>query len=134
MNIQTSTKIALTASLLAAGLLVANTVSAHGGFRPRGGFQHHHSRAHVGIFIGAPLLAAPWYYYPQPRYYYPPTVIVPAQPPVYIEQPQAQVQEAPPVQQADNYWYYCRDTQAYYPYVDRCASPWQRVIPQPPPS
>ena len=34
---------------------------------------------------------------------------------------------APPA--AGNYWYYCRDSQTYYPYVQECASPWDRVAP-----
>lgn len=127
MNTLTA-KIMLGASLMAAGLLAADVASAHG-FR--------HSRARVGIYFGAPVVVAPWYYSPWPRYYYPPyapAVVVPApQPPVYVEQPQS-AEAPPPASQADNYWYYCRDTQAYYPYVDRCASPWQRVVPQPPPS
>lgn len=94
---------------------------------------HAHSRARVGVYIGAPLVFAPFAYhyyrpYYYPPYYYPPAVVVrPAPPPVYIERdPPA------PAQQSGNYWYYCPDSQTYYPYVDRCAVPWQRVVPQPP--
>ena len=60
-------------------------------------------------------------------YYYPPAVVtVPSTPPVYIEQ-------SPPTAQAqDNWWYWCPDSQAYYPYVKECAGIWQRVPPQPP--
>ncbi|OGA43930.1 MAG: hypothetical protein A3G24_24095 [Betaproteobacteria bacterium RIFCSPLOWO2_12_FULL_62_13] len=93
-------------------------------FRP---FHHRHRRAHLGIFIGAPLAFGPWWYAPPS---YPATVVVPASPPVYIEQGQA----APAAQDAQAYWYYCPDSKSYYPYVDRCAGPWQRVAPQPPPS
>ena len=32
----------------------------------------------------------------------------------------------------DHYWYFCPDSDAYYPYVKECASPWHRVAPQPP--
>jgi hypothetical protein len=28
-------------------------------------------------------------------------------------------------------WYYCRDLRTYYPYVQRCASPWQAVPAKP---
>lgn len=28
---------------------------------------------------------------------------------------------------APSYWYYCADANAYYPYVQQCASPWQRI-------
>ncbi len=48
-------------------------------------------------------------------------------------QPQAQAQA--PAQQgaAAPIWYFCPDTQAYYPYAQSCASAWQRVVPHPPP-
>lgn len=88
-----------------------------------GGFRHH---SHFGVFIGAPLLLAPWYYGPT---YYPPAVVVPSAPPVYIEQGQAAASA-----QDLQYWYYCRESETYYPYVKECAGPWQRVVPQPPPS
>ena len=94
--------------------------------------RHHRPRAHVGIWFGAPAPVFYPHYYPRyyPRYYYPPTVVVPAPaypPPVYIEQPQT---AAPaPTQGSAAYWYYCRDTQTYYPYVQQCASPWEQVVP-----
>jgi hypothetical protein len=31
--------------------------------------------------------------------------------------------------QDDGYWYYCTDSQSYYPYVTTCASQWERVLP-----
>ena len=96
---------------------------------------HGRGRVHFGFHFGGPLWhPAPWYYAP-PVYYYPPPVVV-QQPPVYIEQP-AQAAPAPapqssaPQTSSDNSWYYCRDTQTYYPYVQSCASPWQRVPPRP---
>jgi hypothetical protein len=114
-------------------LLTLATVTADAFARggPRG---HHHSRARVGVFIGAPIVAAPFYYgyygpryYYPPPYYYPPAYPAPAAPPVYIEQPQA---SAPPqAQPSDSYWYYCPSTRNYYPYVEQCAEGWQRVAP-----
>ena len=80
-----------------------------------------------GFNIGVPLFP-PAYYYPPPAYYYPAPVVVPAQPPVYIERRETQVAPAP----AEQWWHYCPDSQTYYPYVQQCASPWQRVSPQPP--
>jgi len=80
---------------------------------------------HVGVWIGP----GPWwwgppyypYYYP---YYYPPVVVAD---PVYV-QPNPVVQvPAPP-----NYWYYCRQSNAYYPYASQCPSGWEQVSPQPP--
>ena len=80
-----------------------------------------------GFHFGVPLFPPAWYY-PPPVYYYPaPVVSVPAAPPVYIEPPQAQ--SAPAQQQ---WWYYCADSKTYYPYVQSCASEWQRVSPRPP--
>jgi hypothetical protein len=29
----------------------------------------------------------------------------------------------------DGYWYYCPDSNSYYPYVSVCASQWERVTP-----
>jgi hypothetical protein len=94
----------------------------------RGGYRHHH-RAHVGVFIGAPLLFAPWYYHPAPVYYPAPVVAYPPAPAVYVEQGQ---EAAPPAPRADSYWYYCPEAKAYYPYVSQCAGGWQRVSPRPP--
>lgn len=115
----------LLAVALAAGLAAVDSAEAHG---------RHRSRAHVGVFIGAPAVAWGWphyhpYYYP-PSYVVPaPVVVQPATPPVYIER--ADEQAAKP---SGEYWYYCPDTRSYYPYVGTCASPWQRVAPQPPQS
>lgn len=89
-----------------------------------------HHRARVGVFIGAPVMFAPWYYPHSYYYHYPPTVVVPAAPTVYIEQGQT----ALPTQPTQAYWYYCPESKTYYPYVNQCVVPWQRVVPQPPPS
>lgn len=111
--------IALLSLAVAAGLAAANDADAHG----RG-----HHRGRIGVFIGAPIV--PYYYSPYwyPRYYYPPAYVVPAAPPVYIEQGGAPA--AAPSAGQSGYWYYCQDTQTYYPYVQQCASPWQQVQPQ----
>ena len=122
--------IALLSLAVVAGLAAASDADARGG-------RHYHRGARVGVFIGAPLF--PYYYSPYaygyPSYgYYPPAVVVPAQPPVYIEQGMAPGAAAPsaaaPAQSQSPYWYYCQDTQTYYPYVQSCASPWQQVLPQ----
>jgi hypothetical protein len=115
-----------------------------------------HFRGRVGVYIGAPIIAAPWYYSPYPRYapyydpypypyYQPAPVVVQEQPSVYIEQNPSAAPSGPPgpVSQAaptaapqapaqSQYWYYCRDSQTYYPHVQNCGSPWQRVIPHAP--
>jgi hypothetical protein len=116
---------ALTVALFA-GIAAATHADANGR-------RHHHRGGHVGIYFGAPLF--PYYAYPYyPRYYYPPTVVVPApmSPPVYIEQAPSSTLSTPQAQSSAAHWYYCPDSQTYYPYVQRCAVPWQQVIPQPP--
>jgi len=77
-----------------------------------------------GVIVGAPA----FFYYPPPPLYYPPVVAIPSSTPVYIEQGDAQSASG----QADGYWYYCAEAQAYYPYVTECPQGWQRVTPQPP--
>ena len=122
-------KFALLAILAVCAVTVADIASA------RGYYRH---RPHVGVFLGAPLLFAPFYAYP--RYYYPPAYYppayypsvvgtYPAAPPVYIEQSQGAAPQAP-TQSSGASWYYCADSQTYYPYVQQCASPWQQVAPQ----
>ncbi len=100
---------------------------AHGQFRHRS-----HSRVYFGVGIGTGFypgygFGSPWYYgapyYGAPVYTSPP-VVIQQPPPVYIEKPQ------PPVA---GYWYYCAASKAYYPYVNDCPEPWQRVSPLPPP-
>ncbi len=102
--------------------------------------RHHHSR--VGVYIGASLVVSPFYYYPRPYYYYDPyypyyrQIIVQEQPVVYMEQAPSVAPVAPPPaaapQAQQQYWYFCQDTQTYYPHVQTCATPWQRVIPHAP--
>jgi hypothetical protein len=105
--------------------LFAESALAHGGYR-----GYYGPRTHFGVFIGAPAFwysPFPYYHYP-PAYYYPPYYPTsPAAPTAYIERPQAQ----PESERAQDYWYYCPEAQAYYPYVKQCAKGWQRVAPQP---
>jgi len=99
----------------------------HGSREYHGPRFHSAPRVQFGVVIGAPIL--PLWYSPPPRYYYPAPVVVQAAPPVYIErdpQPEAQAD-------ASAYWYFCRESNTYYPYVNTCPGEWQRVTPQPPP-
>lgn len=99
---------------------VGSSAWAHGG----------RVRLGVNVGIGGPVWGPAWgpVWYPPP-YYYPPQVIVvpPAPPPVYIEQAEPAAQ---PVQ-AQQYWYYCKSSKGYYPYVKECPEGWQKVLPQP---
>ena len=125
-------------AFVAADASAYNRGGYHGGYR--GGY---HGGARVGVYVGvSPWLYArpywPYGYYPYAYgpygYYgaYYPTVA--DQPVVYTEQPQA---AAPPVaaapQASQQYWFFCQDTQTYYPHAQNCATPWQRVVPHAPP-
>jgi hypothetical protein len=95
---------------LVAMTAVVGTASARGHFRGE-------------VYIGGPVWGPSYYgpgYYPPP-YYYPPA-------PVYV-QPVAP--EPPPVyvEKSDDYWYYCAQPKAYYPYVKECPQGWMKVVP-----
>ncbi len=125
-------------ALLGVLALLPGLALAHGP-APRHPYSHHgvHPRSSVnfGVSIGtgfySPGYYAPYWYGPPVIYsapvYTPPPVVIQSQPPVYVERPAAPV-ETP----ASAYWYYCRSTQSYYPYVSECAEAWQRVSPTPP--
>jgi len=80
---------------------------------------------HVGVWIGpGPFWwGAPYYPYYYPPYYPPVVVSEPA--PVY-RQPSVHVPAQP------EYWYFCRGSNAYYPYVSSCPGGWETVAPRPP--
>jgi hypothetical protein len=67
------------------------------------------------VFVAPPIVVGP-----PPAYYAPPPVVVQEAPPAYGPAPQ-------PVEQ---YWYYCQDSKAYYPYVKQCPNGWMKVVPQ----
>lgn len=114
--------------------------------------RRYQGRARVGVYIGAPVVVSPFFYGPRPFYYgygpaygypygyspaYYPPVVVREEPLVYIEQ-QAPVATAPApgtapqAQQQQQHWFFCQDTQTYFPHVQNCATPWQRVMPHAP--
>lgn len=114
------------------GVLFTGPVLAHGGYRNYYGGP----RTSVSVVVGAPVYWG-WGYYPRPYYYapsyyyppyYAPVVVSPPAPTTYIERGDTAASAAP----TRDYWYYCPETQAYYPYVKHCAKGWQRVNPQPP--
>lgn len=126
------------ARFLAAGLLglslsgIAYGRGGHsgsGGFHGSGGVHHfsgahgfHHfdgPRFHSRAFVGGGVVLAP-FFYPPPVYYDPPPAVQ------YVEPSPATSSPQP------GNWYYCPDSQQYYPYVQQCPSGWQPVAPQPP--
>ena len=91
-----------------------------------------------GVYVGAPYYGpayypyGPYYPYRAPYYAYPPVVVAPSQPPVYVEQSTAPASVAAASNASDGNWYYCADSNGYYPYVKECPAGWQRVPAQPP--
>lgn len=87
----------------------------------------HHGGAHLGLWIGAPIVIGAPYYYPYPPAYYrygPPVV----REYVYEPAPPPPVVVAPP----SPTWYYCRESRTYYPYVHECPGGWDSVPARPP--
>ena len=129
---------------LLCGLMLVAVVSMSGtalADRGHGGHGGGHGGGHFGfgLYLGAPYYPYSYYPYPYPYAYpygyYPPTVVTPAQPPVYIEQGTSQ--EAPqqaPAQSDNYYWYHCDKPDGYYPYIKECPGGWQKVAPTPPPN
>lgn len=116
--------------IVVAALLLAGTSSSWAGGRVHGSVGIYFG---PGAFWGGPYYGRPHYYpspfwYPAPYYEPAPVIVVPPAPTVYIEQGAAPAAAAP---EAQNYWYFCRETNAYYPYVRECPRGWQRVLPQP---
>ena len=130
-------KAAFASTLILLAFVASDSALARPGFH-RGGVR-------LSLAVGIPIgfgLGYGYYggYYPSPYYsaypyypsYYPPVAAAPYAP-TYIEQgsPQAGYPQANPGTQG-SYWYYCPDSKSYYPYVNQCASGWQRVSPTPP--
>ena len=115
--------------LLLGAAAMDSTFAQHRGYGGYGGHRGHgwyggHGHANYGFGI---YLGGPWYY-PAAPYYYPPAVAAPSYPTEYVERDS--LAAAP--QRADPYWYFCPESNAYFPYVRQCTGGWQRVAPQPP--
>lgn len=116
-----------------------------GGHRHFGGHghRHHHHRHSIGIgfggFYGPGFFGPGFYGYPYgfgfsqpiyPRGYYATPYAVPQARTVYV---QRESSAAPAQQTQNNYWYYCRNPEGYYPYIKQCPEGWLQVAPQPAP-
>jgi hypothetical protein len=88
----------------------------HHEFREHPGFRRHFG---TGVFIGSGFWWGPDWWGPAYPYYAEPPVIVPQEPPAYIQ----------PEPQPQYYWYYCQNPPAYYPYVQQCPGGWMTVVP-----
>ena len=117
---------------------------SHGGGGWHGGGSHGH--ASVGVWIGGPGWWPGYYpyrygWYPYPSYPYPygygyayPYPYGGAYPygGGYPPVAQALPPGAQAMPQAAPQWYYCRDSQMFYPHVSECPSGWQAVPAVPP--
>lgn len=92
------------------------------------------------VVVPAPLVWVPPVVH-APRVYVPPTVyvertdldgVVPVPAPVPAPAPAPAVAPPGPSPEASGSWFFCADSNTYYPYVIQCATPWQRVVPTPP--
>jgi hypothetical protein len=127
--------------VMALGVIAPDTASAHGRGRVSVGVGFGFGGYWPGYWGGWPGYWGGWPgywggYYPAPYYSAYPEAVV-TTPPTYIERGDAQPQPAAQAQPAANaprrdWWYYCPETQTYYPYVKQCAGGWQRVEPRPP--
>jgi hypothetical protein len=111
--------------LLAIGLLGSGAAFARG--------DHGWGGPRVGVWIGGPVWWGPGPYaypygYPYGYRYYDD---YPVHQPIIVEVPAAS--QASSGQPPGQYWYYCRESQMYYPHVKDCPSGWQAVAPQPAP-
>jgi hypothetical protein len=112
-------------ALMSALVLCASDVWAQGRGHGKGrshSHQHHHrgSQLHFNLMLGGMFWRAPPPYYAVP---YSRPVIVQAAPPVhYIEQ-------GLDAERSGEYWYFCGEANAYYPYVAECPGGWQQVAP-----
>lgn len=117
--------------LAALGLGLA-LVAASAGALADGRHWHRGPRVSIGFTIGTPLHYGAWY--PGPFWYYPPVapvVVAPAAPPVYVQREEPAAATGARTD-ASSWWYFCRDANAYYPYVKQCPGGWEKVAPQPP--
>jgi hypothetical protein len=99
---------------------VSLPAAAHGG----------KARVSVGFVFGGPGWYYPGYYYPPYPYYYPQPVAIRTEPTVYIERGDASDEEP---RGSQGYWYYCKESRAYHPYVKHCPGGWEKQVPTPQP-
>ena len=109
-------KVRLVALLLAAAAC-GDVWAAHHGSGSGGRHGGHRSRTLV-------VVGAPWFAWYAPGYYHAPvSTVVLEPPPVYVQRSETAAQLG--------YWYYCRASGAYYPYVTQCPGGWQAMLAQP---
>jgi hypothetical protein len=94
-------------------------------YRHSAPFPRHEHRDHRAFGLGAGLVLGSALLWAATR---PPTVIYQEPAPVVVAPPPPVYMAPPPP--ADGWWYYCRASGTYYPYVQSCPGRWERVAPQ----
>jgi hypothetical protein len=115
----------LSAALIA--MAASSPLLAKGRYHHHGGHGHSHGSVGFGFVFGGP-----WYYpgYYYPGYYYPPHYYpVRGEPTVYIERDDGSASSG----SSQGYWYYCKESRAYHPYVKHCPGGWEKQVPTPAP-
>ena len=88
----------------------------------------------------------PMYRHQPPQHHRPPPVVIHrplgyrhAPAPVYVERRPIIIERAPTMppppsvsRTQGEHWFYCAQSQAYYPYVNSCPAGWMKVVPQTP--
>jgi hypothetical protein len=82
----------------------------------RHGAWHHGN--HNGRFGWWWVVGPSWYHYTGPVYPYPNPYVPPSV--VVVES-----------SDASDYWFYCKEPEGYYPYVEQCYTDWVRVVAEP---
>lgn len=113
----------------------ASHARSHAG--PARGYAHHHapqrhrghSGAGLGLLLGAVVVGAA--IIASESHARAPVVVAPAVTYAPPAPPPGNFIEPVPTA-VQGYWYYCRPANGYYPYAQRCPTPWELVVPQPP--
>lgn len=131
-------KVSLKPGLAALVLAVTLSSPAYAQHGHGGGHGGGHGWGWGGVAVGAAIVGLavesaylssyPYsYQYPYPYPYQAPAPVYVQ--PNYVQPPQQALAVAAPAPAA---WYFCRNSQAYYPYVQTCAAGWERIPATPP--
>ncbi|MGE5301149.1 MAG: OmpA family protein, partial [Acidobacteriota bacterium] len=124
------TLIAVAAILVSGGTDMAAGGGHGGGGHWSGGWgwSYYGLGLATGALLGYPYYYPPYYSYPYYPYY--PSAYAPT----YSPSPRVIVREREPAYADEGVYYYCRKSNAYYPYVRRCTGGWEKVPVVPPPA
>lgn len=107
-----------------------NNIGIYGSFGHGRSYPYYRRPYYRPYNYGYPAGHFYWPAYP-PAVYYPPTVILPPDPPVYIQQQPTRLVPSLPESTVTNYWYYCENPAGYYPEIERCSGEWIKIPPRP---